>query len=241
MLSDLNGIKRRLIDVEKGYRAYLYQLIAEACDLGQQLQKKPKLWLRFCNEDVWAGLRRKPSRQKPHEAVRYALIWICGTGRRVVGDPSLYWRAVRSLLADGVTPEELPKALQNSEVTINGKKLRGLKALASRNAKRENRGKTASLDIAPSARREAKPLKASQAHLNTKRTGDSTPLMNHKDKSRSRAFGDKCDVSFDVTLKPNATKFLSLPTPCNLKMDVTIDSLVGRRQMTIHAFEIENK
>lgn len=138
ILSDLSHIRQEMNAEARSYEDKLYQRIAETCRIGAQFRDDKDLWSQFCGDPFWEKMERgRPTEDCADEAVRYALKFVCGTGR-YEKNASLYWRAVGPLLKAGHRPDELPELIKKASVTTEDGRSYGLRALAKRHASKDS-------------------------------------------------------------------------------------------------------
>lgn len=137
VIEAIEGLRANYAADEKAHRERIRQRICTAYELGLKLKNSKKQWALFMTKD-WTGISGGPPKKEHRaDAVRFALKFMVGNGPGAQKDASLYYRAIKTFIEEGVTPEEL-------EAHLKERPLRDLAASTSSGADRES-GKTAAL------------------------------------------------------------------------------------------------
>lgn len=214
---------------EKGYRQGVCEDIAEACDLGSKLKKNAKLWMAFCKrllKDIG-----KPNAEQQHDAVRWVLKCMVGSGKDAQKRASFYFRAAGPLVEKGILGKSLA-------VTLNRE---GLKALADEHAIK-NKAERESKSNTP---QKTKPLPANS--LDT----DDQSVVSEKAKNLERspisdavkaiaAHDELTIVHTDLLIKKSAKAFRRLQQGEPFKMKCEIMAVGATTSILVRSIKREN-
>ncbi|QCI98832.1 hypothetical protein [Agrobacterium larrymoorei] len=163
----------------KAHRKAVYSDIVSAVEIGLALKADKNEWKLFCD-----GSWQKTKPPKPHQiehAVRFAIKFMVGPGKKAQQKASFYYNAVASAVEEGITGKKLKKLMMTE----------GLKKLSTANSEKKKLEK----QLAEDDKKEKK--EATRTTAVTKESKKSNPLIANKSGDSSRQKEMK-SAKFDV-------------------------------------------
>jgi hypothetical protein len=229
LLEEVNEIRSNLENAEESYNDIVVAEVVRACRVAEKLSKDKGEWLAFCEDECWQGRGQPPTADQQAKALRFVLRAVCGKGNYASQNASLYYRAVRPLVEEGIDLDDLAEAI---------KEARGLRALADANvrAKSDNPPESAT---APEKR--AAPKITNSPRVEAREEVDRARPMRRGSASKQKAARDELLIIIEATMDADVTSILQFRTGTRFSMEATLDEAGDPCLITINRVERLNR
>lgn len=222
LIERLDALHKTFKTRRKAYRKAVYNDIVLAVEIGLALKADKNEWKRFC-EGSW----QKTTPPKAHQidqAVRFAIKFMVGPGKKAQQKASFYYNAVASAVEEGTTGKKLKKLMMTEglkKLSVASSQKKKLEKQQAEDDKKENKKAPRTTAVTKESKK-SNPLVANVS-------GDSSPQEEMK--------GAKFNVNAILRFKNTKKSLMTHKVGSKLWIKATLTALGPPHKLRVHKVE----